>query len=92
MIFVKSGLLNGGYSFTLKNYNRSANEIRISRTEYCEMYKQRVDASRELGAERKLLSSSVVDRMTVMERERFGEQEYCYCVVILRRETRRGWY
>lgn len=62
MMSVNSWLISGGRCCTLKNYNRPANKIRISRFEDCKMHEHRVYASREFGAERKMLNNFVLAR------------------------------
>lgn len=52
-MFVKSGIMNGGFCPTLKSYDRAAKKSRTSRIEDCEMREQRVYTSREVVAEKK---------------------------------------
>lgn len=60
VIFLKSGFINGGCCATLKNYDRAANRVTISRIKDCEMHEQRVHVSREFGAQRKMLNGFVI--------------------------------
>lgn len=59
---LKYAFMSGGGCRLLKNYDLAANRKRTLRTENCGVLEQRAYASREFGAERKMLTSFVVVR------------------------------
>lgn len=62
MLFVKSGFPCGSFWHTLNEYGLAVSKIRCSRFTSCVLQEQRVCASHEFGAGRKIFSSFVLLR------------------------------
>lgn len=89
MMVLKSGFISAAFCRTLKTSDLGVNKSRISRTEGCGWHEQRVYASREFAAERKMLNFIVVLRGEGDEEEEIlVAMVLSFCRYFVRRYTK----